>query len=111
MYIYHIVEQSTWNQAVRDGIYLPQNFMREGFIHCSTREQVLGVANRFYTQDSNLVLLQIDVDLVASQIVEENLEGGSEKFPHIYGALNMDAVKKALAFEKNDDGKFRFPLF
>ena len=90
MYIYHIVEQSAWNQAVRDGIYLPQNFMREGFIHCSTREQVLGVANRFYAQDSNLVLLQ---------------------FPHIYGALNMDAVKKALAFEKNDDGKFRFPLF
>lgn len=111
MYIYHITEQPIWNQAVRDGIYLPQNFMREGFIHCSTREQVLDVANRFYAHDSNLVLLQIDVDLVESQIVEENLEGGSEKFPHIYGPLNMDAVKKALSFEKGDDGKYRFPLF
>ncbi len=111
MYIYHITEQSTWNQAVRDGIYLPQGFMREGFIHCSKRSQVLDVANRFYSKDSNLVLLQIDVDLVSSQIVDENLEGGTENFPHIYGPLNMDAVKKALSFEKADDGKYRFPLF
>ncbi len=110
MLIYHITEQSTWNQAIRDKIYLPQDFMREGFIHCSTREQVLNTANRFYANDTNLVLLQIDTNRLQSHIQEENLEGGAEKFPHIYGPINLDAVTQAAAFEKGEDGKFRFPF-
>ncbi len=108
--IYHITEQSTWDQSNRDGIYLPTNFMREGFIHCSTREQVLETAERYYAHDSNLVLLQIDVERLQSDLVEENLFGGTELYPHIYGPLNLDAVVTAAIFNKGTDGKYHFPF-
>jgi len=110
MLIYHITEQSTWNQANREGIYMPVNFIREGFIHCSNRDQVLDTAERYYSNDSNLVLLQIDVSRLRSNMQEENLIGGQEKYPHIYGPLNLDAVISAAAFEKGADGKFHFPF-
>lgn len=110
MLIYHITEQSTWNQANRDGIYVPTNFMREGFIHCSTREQVLNTANRFYANDTDLVLLQIDVERLKVNVIEENLDGGAEGYPHIYGPLNLDAVVTAAAFVKGKDGKYLFPF-
>ncbi len=110
MLIYHITEQSTWDQAIRDGIYLPTNFMREGFIHCSTRDQILNTAERYYAHDRNLVILQIDVARLQSDVVEENLFGGTEYFPHIYGPLNLDAVVSAAIFNKGEDEKFHFPF-
>ena len=110
MLIYHITDQSTWHQANLDGIYVPTNFMREGFIHCSTRDQVLDTAERYYPNDSNLVLLQIDAARLKSDMVEENLIGGTENFPHIYGPLNLDAVLSAAKFEKGSDGKYHFPF-
>lgn len=110
MLIYHITEQSTWNQANSDGIYLPTNFLREGYIHCSTRDQVVDTAERFYSNDSNLVLLQIDVEKLQSEMVEENLFGGLENFPHVYGPLNLDAVISAVEFNRGSDGKYHFPF-
>lgn len=110
MLIYHITDQSTWDQANLDGIYLPTNFMREGFIHCSTRDQVLDTAERYYANDMNLVLLQIDASRLQSDMVEENTSGGTEKFPHIYGPINMDAVLSAAPFVKGPDGKYHFPF-
>lgn len=110
MLIYHITEQSTWDQAILDGIYLPTNFMREGFIHCSTRDQVLATAERYYANEGNLVLLQIDVSRLQSGMVEENLSGGTENFPHIYGPINLDAVLSVAKLAKGVDGKYCFPF-
>jgi uncharacterized protein (DUF952 family) len=30
-------------------------------------------------------------------------------FPHVYGALNLDAVERVIDFEPNLDGKFVLP--
>jgi uncharacterized protein (DUF952 family) len=38
--------------------------------------------------------------------VDENLEGGTELFPHIYGRLKMSAVKKVHAFPCDEAGGF-----
>jgi glutathione S-transferase len=39
-----------------------------------------------------LVLLEINRAVVQSPIVDENLSGGVELFPHIYGSLPVSAV-------------------
>jgi hypothetical protein len=36
----------------------------------------------------------------------ENLEGGAEEFPHIYGTLPVDAVVAVLAVRASVDGTF-----
>jgi uncharacterized protein (DUF952 family) len=53
--------------------------------------------------------LCIDTDLVRPEIRYENLEGGEKLFPHIYGALNRDAIHKIVDLTPGQDGFFSFP--
>jgi uncharacterized protein (DUF952 family) len=85
-------------------------FPVDGFIHCSTRDQVIQVANARFRGDSGLVLLHVDTDKVRHKIVYENLEGGQQLFPHIYGELNVDAVVRVAPFEPGADGSFSLPI-
>jgi len=55
-----------------------------------------------------LVLLCIDSAKVKAEIRYEDIEG-REKYPHIYGPLNVDSVIKVLNFEPNKNGRFKLP--
>lgn len=107
--IFHITRLVAWARAKAEGTYLPEAFQSEGFIHCSTRDQVVNVANVRFRGQKGLALLCIDTDKVAAEIVYENLEGGRQMFPHIYGGLNVDAVVQVADFEPGADGYFSLP--
>jgi uncharacterized protein (DUF952 family) len=105
--IFHITTRNAWDRAASDGDYRPDAFPVDGFIHCSTTDQVIQVANIRFRGQKGLVLLSIDTDKVRAQIVYENLEGGQQLFPHIYGELNLDAVVQVSEFGPGDDGYFQ----
>ena len=104
--IFHITTRKAWDGAAPEGIYRTATFPIEGFIHCSTQDQVIQVANVRFRGQTGLVLLSIDSDNVSAEIVYENLEGGQQLFPHIYGPLNVDAVVQVAEFEPGADGYF-----
>ena len=104
--IYHITAASNWAAAQAQGSYTADSLASEGFIHCSKKEQTIHTANRYYTGQHGLLLLAIDPARVKPEIRFENLTGGSELFPHIYGPLNLDAVAAALPYEPEPDGRF-----
>ena len=106
MPLFHITARDDWDAAVRDGAYRPPAFGREGFIHCSHAGQVQGVANRIFRGRHDLVLLEIDAARLICPVVEENLEGGVELFPHIYGPLPVGAVTAVHPFPCEADGSF-----
>ena len=81
----------------------------EGFIHCSHAHQVVPVADAIYRGTPGLVLLVIDPAAVRAEIREEALCNSGERFPHIYGPLNVDAVVDVLPFEPTADGSFELP--
>ncbi|MBC7972908.1 MAG: DUF952 domain-containing protein, partial [Verrucomicrobia bacterium] len=64
-------------------------------------------ANSFFPGQTGLVLLWIESDRVQSDIRYEASNG--DHFPHIYGALSLDAVTQAIDFEPNADGNFTLP--
>jgi uncharacterized protein (DUF952 family) len=117
--IFHITTRTAWKNrpsladreggAEGAGAYRTEMFPIEGFIHCSTREQVIQVANIRFRGQTGLVLLSIDTDKVKAEIRNENLEGGEQMFPHIYGEINRDAVVLVTAFEPGADGYFALP--
>ncbi len=107
--IYHITRKADWERAALLRLYMADSLASQGFIHCSTAEQVLNTANKFYLGQPHLMLLVIEESLVKAPVQFENLEGGAEQFPHIYGALNLDAVLKAVDFTPNEDGTFQMP--
>jgi uncharacterized protein (DUF952 family) len=110
MFIYHITTKNEWALSQASGIYQPSGYASDGFIHASFRDQVIRTANKYYHGIDHLILLQIDTGLVGAEIIEENLEGGEEKFPHIYGTLPVKAVAKSAPLKINPDGFFSFPM-
>ena len=85
--IFHIASADLWGQAGQT--YQGDTLESEGFIHCSTAEQVLTVANAIFRGRTDLVLLRIAAERVEPEIRYENLEGGSELFPHVYGSATL----------------------
>ena len=110
--IFHIAQREAWvnrEEQSAVGFYRPEKFPIEGFIHCSTRDQVIKVADIRFRGQTGMVLLFIDTDKVRAEIRYENLEGGQELFPHIYGEINTDAVVQVADFEPGADGHFALP--
>lgn len=111
----HITERSSWEAARAAGTYEMSTRGRTldevGFIHCSQRHQLPGVAQMLYSDcdPSELVVLVIDSELVPAPVRYEPPEPGAvcadgedgedeaaggevEEFPHIYGPLPLSAV-------------------
>ena len=117
--IYHITSRRAWQEAQQPGEYRAESLESEGFIHCSTRTQVLPVAENFYKGQVGNVLLIIDPSLLTSELRWESPSGGGpppgvpegEPFPHIYGPINLDAVAKVYDLETNPDGSYKLPAF
>jgi uncharacterized protein (DUF952 family) len=101
--IYHIAAAADWKQAQRAGEYTMSTRGRtlagEGFIHASTATQVPLVADAFYRDAPDLVLLVIDTERVGSPIRYEHVPGQPDPYPHIYGPLNLDAILEARPFQ------------
>jgi uncharacterized protein (DUF952 family) len=95
--VFHITERSVWEAALEHGAYRCATrgtpLSEVGFVHCSSRDQVAPVADMLYGDSSyDLVVLEIDVRRVEAPVRFENLEGGTELFPHVYGPIPCAAV-------------------
>ncbi len=108
MQILHITPRNRWESAKNLGSYRSETLDTEGFIHCSTLAQVVGSANRFFKQQTNLVILVIAVDRVTAEIRDEGADANN-LFPHIYGELNIDAVDRVIDLDAGTDGLFVMP--
>lgn len=106
--ILHITKRQQWEQAKNIGRYRADSLDSQGFIHCSKSTQILKVANRFFDNQKELVLLFIDSEKVQAEIRYQPAEIG-ELFPHVYGELNIDAVYQVIDFEAGEDGLFELP--
>lgn len=90
--IYHVVTEANWQKAMQQGFYEAESLAKEGFIHTSKAEQVAGVLERYYKNESNLLLLHIDETKLTAPLKYELAPSVNEAFPHIFGRLNLDAV-------------------
>ncbi|CAL9556564.1 DUF952 domain-containing protein [Streptomyces sp. enrichment culture] len=98
-YILHITERSLWDAARERGTYemstRGRTLQQEGFIHCSTREQLPKVAAFLYGAHDGpdeLVVLVIDPARLDAPLRYEAPEPGGEEFPHVYGPVPVEAV-------------------
>ncbi len=115
--ILHITKREDWETLTLSGAetavttpsYRADSLEIDGFIHCSTMEQVLKPANEMFHGQTGLVLLVIDSAKVQAEIVYEDCYESGQEFPHIYGPLNLDAVVKVVDFPPNADGSFSLP--
>lgn len=107
--IFHICPVTGWIEAMKVGKYAPDGLHTEGFIHCSTIEQLVPSANIHYCNQSDLVVLCIKEDKLDVPLKYEFSETRKEDFPHVYGPINLSAVVNVIDLEKGINGKFELP--
>ena len=90
--IYHVVTQTDWLFALENGYYEAASLASEGFIHTSKENQVKGVLERYYKNQTDLILLHIDEAKLIPELKYETASSLDELFPHIYGKLNLESV-------------------
>jgi uncharacterized protein (DUF952 family) len=103
--IVHLCPRQEWLQAQVSGSYQDISLRDAGFIHCSQPEQLLEVANRFYQDIPDLVLLWLDPDQLTSAVRWELADGAL--FPHVYGPINLEAVIAIGAFQPDLNGTYQ----
>ena len=103
--IFHITSAAEWTRARAAGSYAAASLQTEGFIHCSDEHQYRWVAKARFRGRTDLVLLHIDPALIGAEIRYENLESGSELFPHVYGPIPVEAVVKVTPLEDADPSR------
>jgi uncharacterized protein (DUF952 family) len=88
--------------------YVPQDFERDGFIHCTDGERRLAdVLSEFCAESvGDWLVLYIDSELVEAPV---KYEDSARVFPHIYGPLNRDAIIAVRPIGRTADGRFLLP--
>ena len=111
--IFHLTTADCWAEAQASGEYRwstrGKTLGEVGFIHGSYLEQVERVADFVYAGLPTVLLLAIDPQRLTAEIRVENLDGGDELFPHIYGPLPVEAVIDVQTLHANAAGRFRLP--
>lgn len=108
----HLALASDWEAAQRVGEYristLGATLAQVGFIHLSFPHQLCGVAERFYRDvREDLVVLDVDGAAIGDLLVVEPgaPDPGAELFPHLYGPLPVAAVTAVRAASFDDAGR------
>jgi uncharacterized protein (DUF952 family) len=99
--IVHLCTRAAWQAALTQGSYQADSLDTIGFIHLSRPEQIQQVANAFYPNLSDAVLLWINPALLIAELRWEKAEDGL--FPHLYGPLNLEAVVAVTDFHIDAD--------
>jgi uncharacterized protein (DUF952 family) len=110
--ILHFCARDAWLQARARGEYRGDTLDAEGFIHCSSAEQIHIPANALVRGRTDLVLLEVDPARLTSPVRWEPgdpTDPNSMQFPHVYGPIERDAVIAVHDFPPGPDGTFAVP--
>ncbi|MBO0822493.1 MAG: DUF952 domain-containing protein [Actinobacteria bacterium] len=111
--LFHLADRGEWLAAVETGEYRVSTrgmtLAEQGYIHCSLRHQLRDVAEQFYADAEDLVVLVIDPARVPVPIRYEPPVPGAEEFPHVYGPLPVAAVSRVIPVSREGDDRFVLP--
>lgn len=106
--IFHLALPDDWATATAAGEY-PWSTRgitveQEGFVHCSFVDQMEGVANRFYADLDELVVLHLDRAAVADTLrIEPASDLVDERFPHLYAPITTNAVTATTVWRRDGE--------
>jgi uncharacterized protein (DUF952 family) len=107
--IYKICSTQLWRDAQRAGLFRGAPLdLADGFIHFSSAAQVAETAAKHFSGAIDQILVAVDGALLGEALKWEPSRGG-DLFPHLYGALPLDAVLWVNPLPLGADGRHVFP--
>lgn len=89
--LFHVTTVDAFDEAA-PGPHRTASLDTEGFVHCSTAEQLGPVIAERYAGRDDLVVLELDPDRLTSNLWWEDSHGDGRRFPHVYGPLDRAAI-------------------
>ena len=89
--------------------YAPASVAAEGFVHCSTATQVVGVATGLFAGRDDLLLLHIDPARLDGELRWEDCYDHGQAFPHVYAPIDHDAIVAVTPYPPDAQGRFTPP--
>ena len=103
--VYKIASTQDWAEIQAVGGYDGSEIdLRDGYIHLSAADQLAVTAAKHYAGQSDLMLVEVDLDALGETLIWEPSRGGA-LFPHIYGPLPVAATRSARALSVSADGE------
>lgn len=92
MDLYKILSLKNWQKSQTQK-YLILSEADKEFIHFSTKDQLERILNKYWSDGSEYVILQIDSAKLLGRLVFEANPGGENKYYHLYeGAILVQSV-------------------
>jgi uncharacterized protein (DUF952 family) len=113
--IYHIVTELDLRAHLNGDAYTPSSLNDYGFVHCALQPSVIAVANDYFFEAAEpVLLLEIDPERLISEVRYEAaapIAGGGTShlvpaalFPHVYGPINTQAIARVGVLGVMPDG-------
>lgn len=103
--VYRLASAAEWGEATSSGaVPLRDIDRRDGYVHLSTREQVLETARLHFAGADDLLALEIPLAPMAGQVKFEIAPKRGEAFPHLYGELRREHVRAVIALLRDGVG-------
>ena len=105
----HLVPAADFDAAAT-APYAPASLEEEGFVHCSSPDQVAGTARLLFAGTTDLLLLVIDPRrLDGAELRWEDTYGIGREFPHVYGPVPREAIVEVRAYPPGRGGRWSRP--
>jgi len=107
--VYKLLLAYEWEIFEDTGVFLgtPLDF-KDGYIHLSTKTQAAETARLHFKNKGPLVLAEFDGEELGDALIYEPSRGG-QMFPHQYGKLKRQQVRRHWHLQDLGDGAYSFP--
>ncbi|HEV8115562.1 MAG TPA: DUF952 domain-containing protein [Acidimicrobiales bacterium] len=99
MAIFHLATPEQWAAAQASGTVAPPSLATEGFVHCSTDDQLDGTIERHFAGVDELLLLRLHEEGLGDDLRWEESRPG-ERYPHLYRAIELPEVAEAIPWRR-----------
>ncbi len=100
--VFKIETRNNWHENATIGKYFGSVLDKnDGFIHLSSLAQLGQTLSLYFAEVKNLIIVEIDADYYG-ELMKWELSRGGALFPHLYGELLFDSVRKIYDVEYND---------
>lgn len=107
--IYRFADPAALAMAAATGAYEGEALDRkDGFIHCSARDQLEATLQTHFTGATRIALAVIDPAGLGEALKWETSRGRA-LFPHVYGPIPFDAIGSVHILKRDETGGWRLP--
>ena len=105
--VYKVLTLQEWEGASKTGLIITDLDQKDGFIHLSSASQLNATLALYFSQEEQVVLLQIKESEIAKDLTYEISEKRGGEFAHLYGELSTKKIAQSWHLDRS---AFSIPL-